>query len=161
MQSCRALSLDQALLFQRLEVLLLSIDVHCQTHGKEDVDQLQHHQPNANPTQHYAAVHYDSRCGGQATLGVNVRGKAILLSILPHTVTTLEVISCVVILSATGERHSTALQRRTTAVEVIVSVPVIGSVKPTALEEQLDLVNQVLQVGVVLVTIYPSLNSTS
>lgn len=38
--AARTLSLDQALLFQRLEVLLLSVDVHRQTHGKEYVDQL-------------------------------------------------------------------------------------------------------------------------
>lgn len=38
--AARTLSLDQALLFQRLEMLLLSVDVHRQTHGKEYVDQL-------------------------------------------------------------------------------------------------------------------------
>lgn len=40
--------LDQAFLPESLEVLFLTVDVHCQTHGEEDVDEL-HGQGNQGP----------------------------------------------------------------------------------------------------------------
>ena len=35
------MSLDQALLLEGLNVLFLTIDIHRQSHGEEDVDKLQ------------------------------------------------------------------------------------------------------------------------